>query len=60
MNNLLYSLYFGLGVAALVYSRFGRRIGYGNTKNVWYIVLASLLMSMFFAYSFLSWVINFK
>ena len=60
MNNLLYSLYFGLGVAALVYSRFGRRIGYGNAKNVWMIVTASLLMAMFFAYSFLAWVIHFK
>lgn len=59
MNNALYSLYFGLGIAAFVYSRLGRRLGYGNSKNVWLVVGGSLLMAMFFAYSFLAWVIHF-
>jgi Na+-driven multidrug efflux pump len=35
---LLYSLFFGAGVAAFVYSRFARRVGYGNTQNVATIV----------------------
>lgn len=60
MNNALYSLYFGLGVAAFVYSRLGRHIGYGNSKNVWLITGLSLLMALFFAYSFLTWVIHFR
>lgn len=59
MNNALYSLYFGLGVAALVYSRLGRHIGYGNAKNVWIITGIALFMALFFAYSFLTWVIHF-
>ena len=33
MSNLLISMCFGAGVAAFVYSRFGRRVGYGNTQN---------------------------
>jgi hypothetical protein len=32
--NFLYALFFGAGVAAFTYSRFGRRVGYGNTQNV--------------------------
>jgi hypothetical protein len=35
---LLYSLFFGGGVAAYVYSRFARRVGYGNTQNVAVVV----------------------
>jgi len=31
---LLYSLFFGAGVAAFAYTRLGRRAGYGNTQNV--------------------------
>jgi hypothetical protein len=34
----LYSLFFGAGVAAIAYSRLGRRVGYGNSRNVWTIV----------------------
>jgi hypothetical protein len=33
MNNLLAAIMFGAGVTAFVYSRFGRRVGYGNTQN---------------------------
>lgn len=36
--NLLYAIFFGAGVAAVAYTRLGRRAGYGNTQNVWTIV----------------------
>lgn len=36
--NLLFALFFGAGVAAFVYSKMGRRVGYGNSKNVWTVV----------------------
>jgi hypothetical protein len=36
--NLLYSIFFGGGVAAFAYTRLGRRAGYGNTQNVAIIV----------------------
>jgi len=32
--NFLISICFGAGVAAFVYSKFGRRVGYGNTQNI--------------------------
>ncbi|HYH36052.1 MAG TPA: hypothetical protein VD706_00965 [Candidatus Saccharimonadales bacterium] len=35
---LLYSIFFAAGVAAIAYSRLGRRVGYGNTANVWTII----------------------
>ncbi|HVA11200.1 MAG TPA: hypothetical protein VNG32_03450 [Candidatus Dormibacteraeota bacterium] len=35
---LLYSLFFGGGVAAFAYTKLGRRAGYGNTQNVMTIV----------------------
>lgn len=35
---LLYSIFFGAGVAAVAYTRLGRRAGYGNPGNVWTIV----------------------
>jgi hypothetical protein len=31
--NFMWSAFFGAGVAAYVYSKFGRRLGYGNTQN---------------------------
>lgn len=34
----LYSLFFGAGVAAYIYSRFARRVGYGNPQRVALIV----------------------
>jgi hypothetical protein len=35
---LLYSLFFGAGVAGFAYTKLGRRAGYGNTQNVITIV----------------------
>ncbi len=34
----LYAIFFGAGVAGVAYSRLGRRVGYGNTQNVWIVV----------------------
>ncbi len=32
--SLLYSIFFGAGVAGFAYTKLGRRVGYGNTGNV--------------------------
>jgi len=32
------SLCFGAGVAGFAYTKLGRRVGYGNTANVWTVV----------------------
>ncbi len=45
MNNFLISLFIAAGVSALVYSQIGKRIGYGNSKNVWTMVAVSFVMS---------------
>jgi hypothetical protein len=29
----MWSVFFGAGFTAFVYSKFGRRVGYGNTQN---------------------------
>ena len=35
---LLYAVFFGAGVAGFAYTRPGRRVGYGNARNVWTVV----------------------
>ncbi|HET7060370.1 MAG TPA: hypothetical protein VFH99_03615 [Candidatus Saccharimonadales bacterium] len=53
--NLLYSIFFGAGVAAVAYTRLGRRAGYGNTQNVWLItgvvfVIATVIFLTVFSF----------
>lgn len=48
--NLLLSLFFGAGVAAWVYSKMGRRLGYGNSQNVWTLVGVVFVISTIFFY----------
>jgi hypothetical protein len=45
MGNALTALFIAAGVAAFVYSRMGRRIGYGNAGNVWKLVAISFVMT---------------
>jgi len=46
---LLYSLFFGAGVAGFAYTKLGRRAGYGNTQNVVTIVgVIFVLTTLFF------------
>lgn len=46
---LLYSIFFGAGVAGVAYSRLGRRVGYGNQEYVWIVVgVVFVLVTAFF------------
>lgn len=36
--NFLFAVLFGAGVAGFAYTRLGKRVGYGNSQNVWLIV----------------------
>ena len=41
----MWSVFFGAGVAAMAYSKLGRRVGYGNSQNVWTIVGVVFVLS---------------
>jgi hypothetical protein len=49
--NLLYAIFFGAGVAAVAYTRLGRRAGYGNSGNVWLITGISFIMATIVFYT---------
>lgn len=48
--DFLYSVFFGAGVASFVYTRMGRRVGYGNSQNVWLIVGVAFVLTTIFFY----------
>lgn len=60
MGNLLISLILAAGVAGFVYSKMGRRIGYGNEAMVWKMTLGALVVAFFVIYTLLRFVLNFK
>ena len=51
MGNFLTALIIAAGAAAFVYSRMGRRIGYGNMGAVWRLV--GITFVMVFAIAFI-------
>ncbi len=51
---LLYSLFFGAGVAAYVYSRFARRVGYGNAQRVVTIVGVVFILTTIVFYTIIA------
>lgn len=51
MSDIAYSFLFAAGVAAFVYAKFGRGIGYGNGRTIWIMVGAVFLVAMFVFYS---------
>jgi hypothetical protein len=55
---LLYALFFGAGAAAFVYTKMGRRIGYGNSQNVWLIVGVTFVLVTIVFYTLLAFVIK--
>jgi hypothetical protein len=56
--NFLVSFFFGAGVAAFTYSKLGRRIGYGNQKDVWLIVGVAFVLSLIFFYTLMTFVLH--
>lgn len=55
----LFSVFFGAGVAAWVYTKMGARLGYGNAQNVWTITLVSFVLATLFFLSILVLVLDF-
>ena len=58
MSSTLVALMFAAGVAGWMYSKMGRRLGYGNTQNVTVIVLASFVVAFLFFFTLLRYVLN--
>lgn len=56
--NLLFAIFFGAGVAAFAYSKMGRRVGYGNSQNVWTVVGVIFVVVTIFFYTMLTFVLN--
>lgn len=56
--DFLYSLFFGAGVAAFAYSKMGRRVGYGNSANVWLIVGVVFVIATVFFLTVLKFLLN--
>jgi hypothetical protein len=50
---LLYSIFFGAGVAAVAYSQIGKRLGYGNSQNVAVIVGVVFVLATIVFYTIL-------
>jgi hypothetical protein len=56
--NFMFSVFFGAGVAAWVYSKMGRRVGYGNAKNVWTLVGVIFVLTTIVFYTILVYVLQ--
>jgi hypothetical protein len=57
---LLYSIFFGAGVAAFIYTKIGRRLGYDNQQNVWTVVGVTFFIGTIVFYTLLKFVLNFS
>lgn len=55
---ILYSIFFGAGVAGFTYTRMGRRLGYENQQNVWVTVAVSFILASIFFYTLLTLVLG--
>lgn len=54
---LLYSIFFGAGVAGFAYTKLGRRVGYGNQEYVWLIVGVVFVLVTAFFYTVMAFLI---
>ena len=52
---LLYSIFFGAGVAGVAYSQLGKRVGYGNGQNVAMICGVVFVLSTIVFYTILKY-----
>lgn len=55
---LLFSLFFGAGVAGVAYSTMGRRVGYGNSQNVAIVIGVVFVLTSIVFYTILKFFIG--
>ncbi|HVX24573.1 MAG TPA: hypothetical protein VG992_04525 [Candidatus Saccharimonadales bacterium] len=58
--DLLYSIFFGAGVAGFAYTKMGRRLGYSNTQNLWTVVAITFVLVTIFFYTIMAVVLGIK
>jgi hypothetical protein len=56
--NFLYSIFFGAGVATVAYVKLGRRVGYGNSQNVWIVVSIAFVIATAIFYTIFAYFLN--
>lgn len=56
--DLLYSVFFGAGIAAVAYTKMGKRLGFGNQKSLWITVGIAFVISTIFFYTLMAVVLN--
>lgn len=56
--NFLYAIFFGAGVAGFAYTRLGRRVGYGNSQNVWLITGVAFVIATAVFYTIFAYILN--
>jgi hypothetical protein len=56
---MLYTIFFGAGVAAFIYTKMGRRLGYENAQNVWTVVGVSFVIGAVVFYTLFKFVLNY-
>ena len=49
--DLVYSVFFGGGVAVFAYAKLGKRLGYGNPQNVWAVTAIAFFMGAIVFYT---------
>jgi hypothetical protein len=55
---LLYAIFFGAGVAGFVYTKLGRRVGYGNQEYVWLLVGVTFILTTAVFYTIMAFLIT--
>lgn len=58
MSKALLSLMLAAGIAALAYSKLGKRVGYGNASNVWTLVAVSFVLTFLIVFVLLSTLVD--
>lgn len=56
--DLLFSIFFGAGLAGFTYSKMGQRVGYGNTQNVAVVVAVVFVLTTIFFYTILKYALH--
>ena len=56
--NSLFSLFFAAGVAGFAYTKLGRRVGYGNTQNVFVICAVIFVLAFIVFWTLLTYILH--